>query len=53
MDNISVYFCNICERYTGLFYRWDEIDDEAEPVCCSICEHRDIKFIKDISLEGK
>ena len=53
LDNISIYFCSICDSHIGLFFRWDEIDDEKLISCCCVCGSDDIKFVKDMELSNK
>lgn len=51
MDGISIYECSVCDTRQGLFYRWDEIDDEKELNSCGVCGNNELKFIEDKDYE--
>lgn len=51
MENISVYICKVCDSHFGLFFNWDEIDNEINVSSCCACGSKDIQFVRDRELK--
>ena len=50
VKNVSIYYCDSCEGFFGIFYAWHEVEHDNDANICPVClsdDHNKLFFLKD------